>query len=629
MLLGCLVQLPLIYSACTAHFAGQEENSLQSAGPACLLQSTFSATDLDSEEAESIQPRITREAVLFEADSMEADSFRAETMESLRQRSVARSTKCRAHLSLLRRKTFGLEESRNASDKKLDELVDKFISQQSGSQDACASQLMETKHQLNQIHKYVEDLSVTVNATERAILALDKEQQDKLKQLKEAEQWKKEQLEVCQQKRDEAAEMYGKLSDEMKEMTEIASPGVSMNVATGTIATAEEASLLGSRDHQSLAFIDERNHHHHPQKKTQHEPEDDIQMLQSFIENTRLAAKQYESCITKVPEGEILSSIQPLHEFGNSDGPEKAEVLVKGKARTRHAASLSSSLTSERSTSKMSKTQRQDPTTGSKVPKFASEEKCAKEKAKLEKVYVKTYVELSRLKAEYSDMANSTACDDAVMSQFAAIKTPLQEDIDYLIKAIDKKVKTLQELRPRLETAMKAEKKLRKQIATLSEECAALPETESDLGKVREAIQALSACPGLSRVQFAIPKWTQVFVSFEQNAAQQSDQEQDKLMDEACDKETAGSRAAEVGEIEELTVEGIPTTNDADTPLIGACPNCDGDEGVSFISGHARVCWNPGKTLGHAEKNTDCSKGPKAILCVIDRPNLRQIPGES
>merc|ERR1719160_1748063 len=90
-----------------------------------------------------------------------------------------------------------------------------------------------------------------------------------------------------------------------------------------------------------------------------------------------------------------------------------------------------------------------------------SAKECEAEKENLHKVYVKTYVELSRLKNEYDELANSTACKDGTMSQYEAQKTPLQQDIDDLLKRIDEKVQKLQRLRPRLENAIEAEKKMR------------------------------------------------------------------------------------------------------------------------------------------------------------------------
>jgi len=259
----------------------------------------------------------------------------------------------------------------------------------------------------------------------------------------------------------------------------------------------------------------------------------------------------------------------------------------------------------------------------------ATPENCAREKDALEEIYVKTYVELSRLKNEYDELANSTACVDNVESLYHEQKTPLQEAIDDLIKDIDQKVKELQNLRPRLESATIAEKELRKHIAVLTQECSELPETVSNLDKVRDAIEALSKCPGLSRVQFSLPKWTGTYVSLYLKAKEKSDEEQDAILNAACATAVKGTRAAEVAEIAEQTVEGIPETNTADLPLIGTCPDCAGDEALDFPSKHKRICWKQGKSLNHKERSTNCASGKKAVLCVIDRENIRQIPGES
>jgi len=258
----------------------------------------------------------------------------------------------------------------------------------------------------------------------------------------------------------------------------------------------------------------------------------------------------------------------------------------------------------------------------------ASPQQCATEKKVLEETYVKTYVELSRLKDEYHTLANSTACVDNVESLYKSRKTPLQEAIDQLIKDIDAKTRALQGLRPRLESATKAEAEMRKHIATLTQECSELPATVSDLDKVRDAIEALHKCPALSRVQFSIPKWTGAWISFDLKAKKMTDEEQDKAMNAACDKAAAGTRAAEVSEISMRTVEGIPETNTADLPLIGACPNCAGEEATDFPSGHKRVCWRKGKKLTPKHKSQNCAAGQKAVLCVTDRDNLREIPGE-
>merc|ERR1719408_69477 len=102
-----------------------------------------------------------------------------------------------------------------------------------------------------------------------------------------------------------------------------------------------------------------------------------------------------------------------------------------------------------------------------------------------------------------------------------------------------------------------------------------------------------------------------------------TDGKQDEAMDAACAEAAEGTRAAEVGEIAEQTVEDIPETNTADLPLIGACPHCQGDEAADFPSGHKRICWKQGKDLSAKEQSTDCASGKKALLCVTDRENIR------
>lgn len=550
---------------------------------ACLLQNQFASSDVEVEEDLKHIKRHSAVESLFEVGSSEF-----QRIETIKRRSVARSKSYMAHFALLGRATRYLELSRNISNKKLDEVVDGFISGQSGAADAASSQLMEAKHQLNQLHKYVIDLSMQVNATEKAIMALDKEMQDLLRQIEELEKWKENQLAECEKQTQEAIAMYGKLSDEMIEMKQIANPKVSMNIKTGKI---EEASQLQTSVTTAM-------HNAAPNVATGklRNATADNEMLQLLVKGTQDAAKQLLHCVGP----QHKHSSMALLEAAVSQEPADAVPSVN-EASGNNAASG--------------------------IP---SDEECQAEKENLHKVYVKTYVELSRLKNEYDELANSTACVDATMSQYAAQKNPLQQQIDDLLKAIDKKVKELQSLRPRLENASEAEKKMQEQVKKLTDEVGQLPETVSDLSKVRDAIQALSRCPGLSRVEFHLPIWIGTWVTFEQDAATMDDKKQDDLMDAACDKAASGSRAAEVGEIEEQSVEQIPITNTADVPLLGACPLCEGDEG-SYVDKHARLCWQPDKNLNHVDKSTSCSKGMKAILCVMDRGtngNTRSIPGE-
>jgi hypothetical protein len=511
---------------------------------------------------------------------------------------------------------------------------------------------MEAKHQLNQIHEYVTDLIVQVNTTERAILALDKAMQDKMDEVSELDKWKEEELKKCEAKKQEYIAMFGQLSDEMKEMKQIASPGVAMDVKTGTVINADKA----------VGLVQLPANTNLPNKK-------DMQQLQVLINGTQSAAKQLLHCISTNGGKPAISQLQrsvivgsfeirdvteqapefKLSEFKKSCKesygwrtanvrqvakwcgcdlkhkdvkgwclcPEKMKPLLVGQPKwalvglkdgqamgkgyqysVKFAPKAADQTNIDLCTPQKEKPlqaatmapQTEAPTIKivdppeaigggkplvaatmapqTKAPTVihvdppgaiggdlsdedevkddemgsfgagartgpltvddlrteedeaanaaaasikagaATPEQCAKEKKVLEETYVKTYVELARLKDEYNELANSTACFDTVESTYKSRKTPLQEAIDKLIKDIDEKNKALEGLRPRLENAQKAEAQLRQHIGTLSAECAELPETVSNLNKVRDAIQALSKCPGLSRVQFSLPKWT-------------------------------------------------------------------------------------------------------------------------
>merc|ERR1719389_732981 len=94
-------------------------------------------------------------------------------------------------------------------------------------------------------------------------------------------------------------------------------------------------------------------------------------------------------------------------------------------------------------------------------------EECEAEKEALEKTYVKAYVELSRMKAEYEELANSTACEDGINEQYNSRHPPPQDAADKLSTQINTAIHTLQGLRPRLDAAKASEERLRSQVQKL------------------------------------------------------------------------------------------------------------------------------------------------------------------
>lgn len=446
-------------------------------------------------------------------------------------------------------------------------------------------------------------------------MVYDKMLEEKLREMSALTKWKDVELDKCEDARKKAIAMFGKLSSELDEMHSIASPSIAMNVKSGKLEKVSLAQEMSVNQHLAIAVdsLGEENigehhlstarrltphhhhhHHHHAthaqhvqhtqhdqftqhEQHTQHNPgldkqNADISMVTDLVAETRKASEAYQECI----------------------GPDSSH--------------MSLSLVSE--------------------GKPKTNEECEAERDTLEKTYVKAYVELSRMKAEYEVMANSTTCFDSVNEQYSSRFPPLQEAADKLSKDINEKVHQLQAIRPRLEGAKSSETKLRSRVNSLTGQCKNVKATVSDLDKVRDAIQSLSECPGLSRVKFSMPKWIGTWATFDQDATSQDDTDQDALMNSACSKIKAGSRAAEVGEIQEQTVEGIPESNTASNSLMGACPDCAGTDDESFSNGHGRVCWVSGAKLTLSERSDNCGTGKKAILCVQDRPDVREIPGE-
>eukprot|EP00746_Dinoflagellata_sp_MGD_P013227 gnl/MRDRNA2_/MRDRNA2_128516_c0_seq1.p1 gnl/MRDRNA2_/MRDRNA2_128516_c0~~gnl/MRDRNA2_/MRDRNA2_128516_c0_seq1.p1 ORF type:complete len:637 (+),score=142.09 gnl/MRDRNA2_/MRDRNA2_128516_c0_seq1:215-1912(+) len=488
--------------------------------------------------------------------------------------------------------TSGSEDEAAAKSKQnadLEKLVDSFIDNQSGSDDACHSKLLEARHQLNRLHDILGTLMTEVNSTENSLVLYDKELQEKLSELQHIEAWKADELKKCEEKKAKDKTMFETLTKELKEMHQIASPSTAMNLKNGTVSSQP------SQAHFSF--------------------------LQEHVEaiardNSLLKANEYATnhseAVSRIPSL-VHSAQDAAHHLRVCIAQHHAQISLLQASQDPNSTSKKGNATSA-------------PSASSQAP--ASAETCKAQKEALEKTYVKAYVELARLTAEYSELAKSTACEDQVISTYEERAPALQEAAEKLSKLSSETADKLKELRPRLESAVEADKKLRKQVQDLTSECDALPETISDLDKVRDAIGALSLCPGLERPDFKMPTWIGKWVMFSQNAKMQDDTQQDSGMNWACDNEVKGSRAAEASEIMERTILEMPVNNTGDYPVLGACTNCAGDDDTSLKSGHARVCWMRGQPLDDDGKAASCSTGKKVVLCVSDGSSIRKIPGQ-
>ncbi|WP_428268230.1 hypothetical protein [Haliangium sp.] len=108
------------------------------------------------------------------------------------------------------------------------------------------------------------------------------------------------------------------------------------------------------------------------------------------------------------------------------------------------------------------------------------------------------------------------------------------------------------------------------------------------------------------------------FTSWNQQAASQSDAEQDALIDVACALAFAGSRGASMDELSSGTLPNLPNTNTSGLHVTGTCPGCVGAPHAGCLEGHARNCVNPDGTFA-PPFNGNCHTNPsRGAACMVD-----------
>merc|ERR1719183_2241700 len=78
-----------------------------------------------------------------------------------------------------------LSQSRNVSNAELDNLISRFIDHHAADEDKCPARLMEAKHQLNDLHKAIQDLADLINTTESDVHIIAGDLEDVLGKLKD------------------------------------------------------------------------------------------------------------------------------------------------------------------------------------------------------------------------------------------------------------------------------------------------------------------------------------------------------------------------------------------------------------------------------------------------------------
>lgn len=564
-----------------------------------------------------------------------------------------------------------LESSRLTANGQLEDMIDKFIAKQSGSDDACHSQLLEAKHQLNSLHSHVHDLSMEVNATDHQVTALNEQVEAKLKEYDQLNDECSKKLKDIEDEKKRDEDMLQTYRNEMEEMKQIANPNVSIangSVIGGLVQMGLKKYLQEKEGASLMQFaVEERKRRPAAASKLLNKANKDIKdvfmplnlamaSVQKCMQTSHSEQYKRHTAASEHPEllASLLSLEQPVSttaaptttfdmshkkiDCGTNtsvrvriDGVEKEIVPRRGMTDGDSASVPCSSVNSKY----VGAIWLNCTATGLQasasmcVKSELNNTKCEAEKATLIEVFVKVYVELSRLINDFEEQTTTgyETSKNAVEDQCRDRRKPLQDETSRLSGLATEKVKELEDLRPKLEDAIDAEAKLREQVKKLSDECALLPSTTSDLDKVRDAIKALSLCPGLNiqGIQLRIPTFLGRFIDFNGDATTTNDQDLDAAMTTAC--RTAFStanpgveiRAAEVSELVQNATHSMPLTNTAGKPLIAACPGCEGNPdagGTTHPSGHARICFDDGADFKLATARRNCATGPFSLACV-------------
>jgi hypothetical protein len=257
-------------------------------------------------------------------------------------------------------------------------------------------------------------------------------------------------------------------------------------------------------------------------------------------------------------------------------------------------------------------------------------------------MYIKAYIEITRLVAEYEKLIHAHSCEDWVYENKGKKEKVLKQKQEVLVTTIHSWEERLRALKVRLQEASNIQIRLRNQIQDLTMRCKSMDATMSSLDHVRDAIHAMGVCPGLGAIEFHVPTWTGVWKEALFDTIGKPDELIDREMDQLCssayqqqpspDGVVKTYRAAESSEIMQKTLDGVPDYNTAGLPLMGSCPNCEGeydeDDGPQHASHHARVCWYPNSYLSTAGARNDCQSGRKAVLCVEEYtyPHAKESP---
>jgi hypothetical protein len=551
-------------------------------------------------------------------------------------KAVALVREYEAHIRLLQESLAQVREAEDPSKNELDNIISSFIGNTQPEEDKCPARLLEAKHQLNNLLKAIHDMGMDINSTELELKGQIQEDEGAMEALTLADTICAEKRNKCAQEKASNTELWIKLKKELHILYLIANPSSfksSEEIAAvlKSVEVGNGNSLLQEGEKRAAGTTALQQQHTNATIRPHSVNIAGIQGAEQLVETTKVLAEDLAKCMSNASTASLLEGTKDLRP--NCKHVDVGFVFQTGGDLTPDLTSIPAQRVERNDVSEHAGTFCLNITSA-----------CGKQLDYLESTYVKAYVEISRLVAQYDRLINATSCEDEVNEDCALAKTPHSDKIAGLGTGMDNNRKKLEDLRPRLEAARETLDKLRDHVSLLTAKCHELPATNTALDKVRDVLYVLGECPGLGLPKFHVPLFIAWKLVRQPATSTGTDAEIDAAMATACSqfvKDGLTARAAEVGEIGEQTIEGMPLTNTNTVAVVGKCTTtetggldtslCAGDQDPTDIadvatphaSGHARKCWRKGEALDMTKVATDCSIGDGNIyaMCVVDRAN--------
>uniref|UniRef100_A0A7S4GP02 Uncharacterized protein n=1 Tax=Oxyrrhis marina TaxID=2969 RepID=A0A7S4GP02_OXYMA len=456
----------------------------------------------------------------------------------------------------------------NTSQEDTSAKVDEFLRNQVASDHSCHAKLYRYKNMLNHLHDDVNLVYSKEKALVETITIEEAVISDLETQIRNLVEEGKRKMKECKDAKAAACEQYETYSKELEELKQIG------HSPTNPIALFQTVMSHARRGHQHLELLGVKT------------------TTGAALATRRVVAssRALQECLSSLDSRPELSALQL-----SQDPPEEYKPTDEKVSEQKFDSTV---------------------TFGPK--------QCEKERKKLEDAWRHAYMTIEELVETNEAACNDDTCEAAVQAELDTALPPLHQERSERIDKVRQAQHDLVGVRNEMTTLENSLTKVEQATKTTQEECGAAEEGSEYLEKVRDLLDGMKRCPGLSGAVFEIPHFKSTAKVMSVDITKETDEELDAKLTAACKEglpeETRNdTRAASQGELRQRLVANLPETNEENMPMYGICPGCRGAAYQGSVSGSFRRCFKPqAKIAGGKGESKDCNDGFVLAVCVSD-----------